>query len=46
MAIGSIYDFKNLVIVGVVDGRDKKLQSYKKSTVYKNDRFVYVQNGR
>jgi hypothetical protein len=41
-----MYDFKNLVIVGVVDGRDMKLQSYKKSVVYKNDRFATMQNGR
>lgn len=46
MAMGSMYDFKNLVIVGVVDGRDMWLQSYKKSAVYKNDRFAYEQNGR
>lgn len=46
MAMGSMYDFKNLVIVGVVDGRDMWLQSYKKSAVYKNDRFAHIQNGR
>lgn len=46
MAMGSMYDFKNLVIVGVVDGRDMCLQSYKKSAVYKSDRFACEQNGR
>jgi len=46
MAMGSMYDFKNLVIVCVVDVREMKLQSYKKRAVYKNDRFAYEQNGR